>query len=183
MNLEKKEKLILYSNGNLSDGFCTIALHAMDCKFPSFRVSVNKVALDTCSAKVTFIGTSFNVIGSQSRELSCFPNYHNILSINSKTMVVTVIEDPKATSTYGFNLTVMLECVRSSFSGHEMMETNESKSIAEIEYEINDNRIIGAVVGCSLAAMFLVILCIAYTYNKNKPTYRQQRDILYQPSA
>lgn len=42
-------------------------------------------------------------------------------------MVVTVIEDPKATGTYGFNLTVMLKCVRSSSSGHELMETNDSK--------------------------------------------------------
>lgn len=42
-------------------------------------------------------------------------------------MVVTVIEDPKATGTYGFNLTVMLKCVRSSSSGHELIETNGSK--------------------------------------------------------
>lgn len=44
-------------------------------------------------------------------------------------MVITVIEDPKYTGTYGFNMTVTLNCVRSSSSGHELMEAKDSKFI------------------------------------------------------
>ncbi|CAG2245085.1 unnamed protein product [Mytilus edulis] len=180
--MAKEEKLSIHSKGNAKDGFCSIVLHAMEdtsanCPYRSFCVAVNQMTMSSCSAKIFLTGTSYDVLGIKSKEISCFTNIYGAWCTQSKSLEISVLEDPKTTaSNYGFNLTVMSECRQTSSGEFDPVKDSTSKKLDEIEAEMNQNRIIGVVVGISLACMFLIVMFVSYQYYKNKPTYRQQRD-------
>ncbi|XP_052082183.1 uncharacterized protein LOC127719876 [Mytilus californianus] len=180
--LPKEDRLSIYSKGNAKGGFCSILLHAMedtsaDCPYRSFCVAVTQMSMSSCSAKIFLTGTSYDVIGIKSKEISCFSHVYGAWCTQSKSLEISVIEDPTSNSNYGFNLTVLSECRSTSSGEFDPVKDNTSKKIDEIEAEMNQNRIIGVVVGISLACMFLIIMFVSYQYYKNKPTYRQQRDM------
>ena len=181
MILAKNEQLNVYSTGGAPNGYCSVLIHAMnevtsDCPYTAFCVAVVQNSMNQCSAKVFLTGTSFDVTGSNSKEVSCYSSTYGAWCTQSNSLEISVLEDPKPTrSGYGFNLTVLSEC-RDQPPVEFTPETSNSKKIEEIEAEISQNRIVGVVVGVCLACMFLVILFISYNYYKNKPTYRQQRD-------
>ena len=47
----------------------------------------------------------------------------------------------------------------------------------DVDAERNAERVVGIVVGVSLASVFLVILCITYNYYKHKPYRNVPRDV------
>lgn len=62
------------------------------------------------------------------QEISCFTNIYGAWCTQSKSLEISVLEDPKTTaSNYGFNLTVMSECRQTSSGEFDPVKDSTSK--------------------------------------------------------
>lgn len=180
MEVPKEEELRVYSNGGAPRGMCSIVLNAQDdttpqCPYRAFCILIVNKKMNSCASKVILTGTSYKGAGLNTREVSCYSSMYGAWCSQSRSLQILVLEDPKSTSPYSFNMTVQSEC-RDTPSAEHVENYFNAKKIEDIEQEIHENRIVGVIVGLSFCAVFLVMLCIAYIYYRNKPTYRMARD-------
>ncbi|XP_060077922.1 uncharacterized protein LOC132557452 [Ylistrum balloti] len=168
----------LSSSGKAPEGYYSVLISAVgdapaNCSYRHLCVDVVHSHMEFCFAKVHISGKHFEKTDSVA-ELGCGKKVPEGWCTNAQFLEVTVLEKPSyaETSGYSFNITVSSKC-KNNDADHE--EVVDDFVPIDLEEAINQTRIIGVIVACCLASVFLVTLALTYFWYKNKrdPGLRQ----------